>query len=142
MDEQEKKFREEEIREIERRLAEKRSAFEREEREGTFEEREALEEIVHEEMEGGEEPSPAIAPGAPQAPLAHPLENQDELEEIRALPEERRLHALIDVAFAKGVKDAIEMVRHMEDPYLIDAFHDALVDALYAELIKRGKLKM
>jgi len=50
---------------------------------------------------------------------------------------EGKLQELVDVAFAKGLLEAIEMARAANDPYLLDAFHDVLTDRLYDELIKR-----
>ena len=46
----------------------------------------------------------------------------------------------MDVAFQSSLTVAIDEARAMNDPYLLDAFHDTLVDKLYKELITRHKL--
>ena len=63
------------------------------------------------------------------------------------LPEDTRkkiqevLQKLVDIAFERGLLEAITEARKTNDPYVIDAFHDALVDKLYEELIRRHKLE-
>ena len=42
--------------------------------------------------------------------------------------------------FSKGLKQALVSVQ-VEEPFIIDAFHDALVDRLYDELKTRGIIK-
>lgn len=51
-----------------------------------------------------------------------------------------KLQHLVDTAFQNGLLAAIDEARTMNDPYLLDAFHDTLVDKLYQELITRHKL--
>ncbi len=64
----------------------------------------------------------------------------------KPLPEDTRkdiqekLQRLVDLAFAKGLLEAIREARKANDPYLLDSFHDALVDKLYDELVRRHKL--
>jgi len=53
---------------------------------------------------------------------------------------QEQLQRFVDLAFQKGILDAITEVKKMNDPYLTDAFHDLLVDKLYDELIARRKL--
>ena len=54
---------------------------------------------------------------------------------------QERLQELVDMAFHSGLVSAIEKAKKMHDPYILDAFHDLLVDRLYKELIERGKLE-
>lgn len=58
-----------------------------------------------------------------------PLEKQEKLEELKQL------------ALEKGIKKAISIAKKMDDPYLLDELHDALVDELKSQLISRGKLE-
>ena len=44
---------------------------------------------------------------------------------------------LVDLAFHKGIKKAVAEARH-SSPFVLDAFHDALVGKFYPELKKRG----
>lgn len=69
------------------------------------------------------------------------------MDEKKALTEEELarqqeiLQHLVNVAFEHGLVKAINEARIMKDPYILDAFHDLLVDKLYQELINRDKLK-
>lgn len=47
---------------------------------------------------------------------------------------------LLDLAFHKGLDRAVSEARKTS-PFVLDAFHDALVGKLYPELRKRGILK-
>lgn len=62
-------------------------------------------------------------------------------QQIQAQPKERQIQLLTELAFEKGISHAIEVVKRMDSAYLIDEFHDALVDELYNKLIQEGKLK-
>ncbi len=53
---------------------------------------------------------------------------------------QEKLQHLVDIAFERGLVEAIAAARKMHDPYILDAFHDALVDKLYNELVRRQKL--
>ncbi|MFH1769049.1 MAG: hypothetical protein ABH833_00070 [Parcubacteria group bacterium] len=48
---------------------------------------------------------------------------------------------LVDTAFTKSITEAANQAQKTNNPALIDAFHDALVDQLYDDLVERGKLK-
>lgn len=47
----------------------------------------------------------------------------------------RKINALVEQVFTLGLQKTIKTVVE-EDPFVLDAFHDALVDKLYAELKK------
>lgn len=122
-----------EIRELEVRLAEKRRELE-----GTQEVPEAHELVRETLREHVERATSAMAVASPSA-AAHIL--PEEIKKIEQLPEERRVQALVDVAFSKGIYAAIRLARSFNDAYLLDALHDALTGRLYEELVKRGALK-
>ena len=70
---------------------------------------------------------------SPAAVPAEPLSKQlpaDLLEKDVAL--------LITVAFEHGIQEAVRRARETHNPHLIDAFHDALVDRFFSELVKRN----
>ncbi len=48
---------------------------------------------------------------------------------------------LSQIAFDKGLTVAIEEAKKLNNPYLLDEFHDALTDQLYKELVQKGKLE-
>ena len=55
--------------------------------------------------------------------------------------EQDMLQHLVDVAFHEGVLVAIKEARKLNEPFLLDAFHDLLVDKLRDELVARNKIK-
>lgn len=55
--------------------------------------------------------------------------------------EQDMLQHLVDIAFHDGVLAAIEEARKLNEPFLLDAFHDLLVDKLRDELVARDKIK-
>jgi hypothetical protein len=61
--------------------------------------------------------------------------------QIKNQPKERQIQFLIDLAMEKGISDAVNMVKSLDNAYLIDELHDALTDNLYHQLVKEGKLK-
>ena len=44
-------------------------------------------------------------------------------------------------AFANSIASAAKKARDTNNPALMDAFHDALVDQLFDHLVERGKLE-
>jgi hypothetical protein len=71
------------------------------------------------------------------APSAGPLPNY-----AKNAPAEAKLEIeyLLDLAFHHGIARANSKARK-SSPFILDAFHDALVGKLYPELQKRGLLK-
>ena len=45
------------------------------------------------------------------------------------------------MAFDKSVIEAVGVAKSLDSPYLLDEFHDTLVDKLYNKLVEQGKLK-
>ena len=54
---------------------------------------------------------------------------------------QEKLQHLVNLAFEQGLLMAIDHARKMNDPYLLDAFHDVLADKLYQELVAQHKLE-
>jgi len=52
-----------------------------------------------------------------------------------------KVKELCQITFAKGLDAAIEEARKIDNPYILDEFHDALTNELYDKLIKAGKLE-
>lgn len=119
---------ESEIRELERRLAERRQALS--EQHEAPHEKEVIRQYVGEKMVEAA-PPPAPAPQTTPAPsAATPTEE-----------ETTKVQELVDIAFLKGLPQAIAAVKATHNARLVDAFHDALVDHLYQDLVERGKLE-
>ena len=66
------------------------------------------------------------------------FDNNDNDDKRRA---ELVLDDLVKTAFEKNIHTAIDMSFKTSNAYLIDAFHDRLVDEFYAELVKQNKIK-
>ncbi len=48
---------------------------------------------------------------------------------------------LVSLAFDKGIYQAVKSARDLNNPYLLDRFHDTLVNELYDQLVKHKKVK-
>ncbi|MCX6730053.1 MAG: hypothetical protein NT058_00950 [Candidatus Portnoybacteria bacterium] len=66
---------------------------------------------------------------------------QQAVIKLKDEPKERQIELLIQMAFNKGVVEAVETAKNLDSPYLLDEFHDALIDHLYNKLVEEGKLK-
>lgn len=69
------------------------------------------------------------------------MDNKPQLTEEELARQQETLQHLVNAAFEHGLVKAINEARMIKDPYILDAFHDLLVDRLYKELINRDKLK-
>jgi len=123
---------EREILELEQRLAEKRQELVKT-KEVDKHDRELIREIIKEKTEIPA--SPKITPIAPKKTVIK------KAQALKGEPKERQIKLLTDLAFDKGVIHATEVARNLDSPYILDEFHDTLVDELYNYLIKQGKLK-
>lgn len=98
------------------------------------------------ETESGEGPG-SSPPTPPQPPMAAPAYDrhfhETKVSELKTYESDRQVKALVEIAFERGVFDAVEIARRLDDAYLLDAFHDLLEDdeKLHKELIEQGKLK-
>lgn len=61
---------------------------------------------------------------------------------LQSAPNDTKLSVerLLDLSLHKGIEAALREAKK-GDPYILDAFHDALVERLYPELQKRGLVK-
>ena len=50
---------------------------------------------------------------------------------------QEQIEALIEMAFKEGLAKAIEAAKKLNDPFLLDKFHDTLANELKQELIER-----
>lgn len=99
--------------------------------------KEVLREVVREKIQQhtplqqvqGVAPAPVPAPPSATSPAYLAPELQSKVQE------------LVNVAFTKNISDAIQQAVKSNNPALIDAFHDVLVDELYGQLLERKKLE-
>lgn len=118
-----------EIQELEQRLAERKQALA--EQHEPKPDKAVIREYVGEKIAGAvPPPNITVPPTAGQAS-----------DDTAAREEAVKVQELVDVAFLKGLPQAIAAVKATHNARLIDTFHDALVDHLYQDLVARGKLK-
>lgn len=73
--------------------------------------------------------------------FAPPLEFRDEAREISQFPPSEQVGALISLVFEKGLKEAIFVAQQLNNPAILDEFHDTLVNYYYEILLEKGVLK-
>ncbi len=134
-----------EIAELSRQIEEKRKALE-ESRGMSVEHQEAISEVVREKL------TPGIVPT--QSTSTDDDTDDDDKKKVAASttpvhqhyldaapPQSvREINDLIELVPSKGVAFAIKEAKGRE-PFIMDGFHDALVDRLYTELKTRGYIK-
>jgi len=55
--------------------------------------------------------------------------------------DEGQVKVLREIAFEKGLDIAIEEAKKLNNPHILDEFHDDLVDKFYQKLVEAGKLE-
>lgn len=124
-----------EIAELEKKLEEKKKAL-IEKGEAEKHEKELIKEIIKEKVETP--PSPKITPVAPSVSQKVVAKT---VKELKGEERGRQIQLLINLVLEKGVIHATEVAKKLDSPYILDEFHDTLVDELYNYLVKQGKLK-
>jgi chromosome segregation ATPase len=77
-----------------------------------------------------------------QAPAAvAPLAVRDEAKEIKKFPPSQQIGALVSLVFEKGLGEAISVAKDIDNPAIMDEFHDILVDRYFKELVERKIIK-
>lgn len=97
---------------------------------GSEKEKEILREVVSEQIEAVQVVS-----------SPNQQTNDQDAKEIKDQPRERQVQYLVNLAIEKGISEAVNVAKGLDNAYLIDELHDALVDSLYNQLVKEGKLK-
>jgi hypothetical protein len=73
--------------------------------------------------------------------FAPPITTRDEVKEIIRMETSQQIGALISLALEKGLSKAISVAQAINNPAILDEFHDTLVDRYYEALIEKGILK-
>ncbi|PIR97767.1 MAG: hypothetical protein COT89_03260 [Candidatus Colwellbacteria bacterium CG10_big_fil_rev_8_21_14_0_10_42_22] len=98
-------------------------------------ERDALHQVVGERLgKEGSAPQPTSKPSDDRPYGAEPPSYED--PKLKPQVDE-----LINLAVSKDLDDAIKKARDINDPAILDAFHDAIVDKLFNQLVQSGKIK-
>ena len=121
-----------EILELEKQLAQKRALL-------GAEKQKPLEQVIGAEKPAPSSVAPSLAPSS--ASVAAAPAPKPETQNLKGLEKNAQLKNLVDLAFQKGISYATDVARDLDNPYLMDAFHDTLVDKLHKELVERGKLE-
>lgn len=72
---------------------------------------------------------------------AAPLAVRDETDEIKKFPPSQQVGALISLVFEKGLEEAISIAKELNNPAILDEFHDILADRYYKELVEKKIIK-
>ena len=70
-----------------------------------------------------------------------PLTDRDEADEISQFPQEEQVRALVSLVFEKGLDKAVSVAKKIDNPALLDEFHDILVTKYYEMLVNQGVIK-
>ena len=73
--------------------------------------------------------------------FATPPATRDEVEEIVNLEPSEQVGALVSLVFEKGLPKAISVAKAINNPAILDEFHDTLIDHYYEMLIERKILE-
>lgn len=75
-------------------------------------------------------------------PFAAPKRVRDEAKELAKFSPSEQVGALVALVFEKGLKEAISVAEALNNPAILDEFHDILIDHYYQILIEKGILKL
>lgn len=87
-----------------------------------------------------EAPKPVLTPTPTSVPVPAEPEIKEEIKKIKALDENRQVKVLCDLAFQKGLDQAVKAARDLNNAHVLDEFHDTLIDELREQLIAKGRL--
>jgi len=124
-----------EIGELEQRLQEKKREL-AEKKEGEKHNKELIKESIKEKTQLSE-----ITITPPAKPLVASRAIIKKAKQIKGEKKEKQIKLLTDLAFERGIIHATKVANKLDDPYILDEFHDTLVDELYKHLVEQGKLK-
>jgi len=129
---------EEEIAELEKKIIEKKKAIV--EKDVPKEVKEKLEEIRQIELEKIKGLKKEEQPRGKVPPVSPPI--SDDFKKIKRLDKENQVKTLIKLTFEKNLAYAVKVAKNLDNPYVLDEFHDTLIDKYYKELIEKKKLKI
>ena len=127
---------EQQIADLERQIQEKRSSIEHSpaDRESLPSDKEILHEVVGEKIQ---EHAPRYIPKIPSSAASTPT--TDDTPSYYGPDLKDKVQELINIAFTKNIGEAVKLAS--DNPALLDAFHDVLVDELFNLLVERQKIK-
>jgi hypothetical protein len=120
---------EHDIAELEKQLAEKKAVLGHEKSE-----KEILHQAVGEKIQ---QHAPSYAP-SPKQNTSGPVATEPPSYLTQDLKD--KVQELISLVFDKNLEEGIKEAVKSDNPALIDAFHDILVDELYSQLVEKKKI--
>jgi hypothetical protein len=77
--------------------------------------------------------------------FAPPPSKIDEVKELKNLERNQQIGALIEITLEKGLEKGVALAqtlsKKLNDPALLDEYHDVLVDRYFEILVEKGILK-
>jgi len=70
-----------------------------------------------------------------------PVNLRDEVEEISKFERSQQVGALVSLVFEKGLTKALSVAFQLDNPAILDEFHDTLTDRYYQILLEKKILK-
>ena len=129
---------EQQIADLERQLQEKKASLEQSApgAEGLPSEKELLHEIVGEKIQ---EHAPEYVPKS-STPAPLPATQTQDPPSYLAQDLKDKIQELINLVFSSSIDAAIKSAASTNNPAIMDAFHDVLVDELYEALLERKRI--
>lgn len=129
--------REQEILELERKLAEKKQELSQETEPEKIELAEKVPMTESLKILDTKSVEKEIAP--PTSKLSSKI--KDQIKKLKELDRENQIKELCNLSFSEDLDFAVNVAKGLDDAYVLDEFHDALVDELYDKLVEQGELK-
>ncbi len=97
-------------------------------------------EIIQERSKEPEESvEKEITPTTSASKLSSKIKNK--IKELKELDRESQIKELCKLSFSENLDFAVNVAKGLDDAYVLDEFHDTLVDELYDKLVEEDKLK-
>lgn len=67
---------------------------------------------------------------------------RDEANEVKKMPLTQQVGSLVSLALSDGLQKAIDVAKGLNNPAILDEFHDTLVDNYFDQLVQIGAIKL
>ncbi|PJE58157.1 MAG: hypothetical protein COU81_02195 [Candidatus Portnoybacteria bacterium CG10_big_fil_rev_8_21_14_0_10_36_7] len=81
----------------------------------------------------------ALSSQSSQAVAVAPYDVVQDAKALRSLNEDQQIKSLVTIAFEKNLAHAVAVARTLDNAYLIDRFHDVIIDQLRQQLFEAHK---
>ena len=140
---------EEEIRVLEEKLATRKVTEAAGEHASPREEKDVFRDVLREHVESAKEQGERRVPSklgdfadssTSSPPFDYALQSKQKADDMREKEHHEQVEALVEIALTKGILEAVHVARHLDNPHLLDDFHDMLVDEYYEKLVQARKI--